>query len=197
MEQAMNDIIKNYEKNQITEILKTSKITDFNPGDTVKVNIKIKEGDKERVQAFQGICIAKKNNGLSSSFSVRKISSGEGVERVFPLYSNIIESIERVKTGDVRRAKLYYLRNLSGKKARIAERTDGRSYNDAQFESQPEITEPEVVAEPAAEVAPTPEPVAEAAPETVTETPVETAQETPKDSTAPEAEVVAEEADKK
>ena len=197
MEQAMNDIIKNYEKNQITEILKTSKITDFNPGDTVKVNIKIKEGDKERVQAFQGICIAKKNNGLSSSFSVRKISSGEGVERVFPLYSNIIESIERIKTGDVRRAKLYYLRNLSGKKARIAERTDGRSYNDAQFESQPEITEPEVVAEPAAEVAPTPEPVAEAAPETVTETPVETAQETPKDNTAPEAEVVAEEADKK
>ena len=197
MEQAMNDIIKNYEKNQITEILKTSKITDFNPGDTVKVNIKIKEGDKERVQAFQGICIAKKNNGLSSSFSVRKISSGEGVERVFPLYSNIIESIERVKTGDVRRAKLYYLRNLSGKKARIAERTDGRSYNDAQFESQPEITEPEVVAEPAAEVAPTPEPVAEAAPETVTETPVETAQEAPKDNTAPEAEVVAEEADKK
>ncbi|MDB4234054.1 50S ribosomal protein L19 [Alphaproteobacteria bacterium] len=193
----MNDIIKNYEKNQITEILKTSKITDFNPGDTVKVNIKIKEGDKERVQAFQGICIAKKNNGLSSSFSVRKISSGEGVERVFPLYSNIIESIERVKTGDVRRAKLYYLRNLSGKKARIAERTDGRSYNDAQFESQPEITEPEVVAEPAAEVAPTPEPVAEAAPETVTETPVETAKETPKDNTAPEAEVVAEEADKK
>jgi len=193
----MNDIIKNYEKNQITEILKTSKITDFNPGDTVKVNIKIKEGDKERVQAFQGICIAKKNNGLSSSFSVRKISSGEGVERVFPLYSNIIESIERVKTGDVRRAKLYYLRNLSGKKARIAERTDGRSYNDAQFESQPEITEPEVVAEPAAEVAPTPEPVAEAAPETVTETPVETAQETPKDNTALEAEVVAEEADKK
>ena len=193
----MNDIIKNYEKNQITEILKTSKIIDFNPGDTVKVNIKIKEGDKERVQAFQGICIAKKNNGLSSSFSVRKISSGEGVERVFPLYSNIIESIERVKTGDVRRAKLYYLRNLSGKKARIAERTDGRSYNDAQFESQPEITEPEVVAEPAAEVAPTPEPLAEAAPETVTETPVETAQETPKDNTAPEAEVVAEEADKK
>ena len=197
MEQAMNEIIKNYEKNQITEILKTSKITDFNPGDTVKVNIKIKEGDKERVQAFQGICIAKKSNGLSSSFSVRKISSGEGVERVFPLYSNIIESIERVKTGDVRRAKLYYLRNLSGKKARIAERTDGRSYNDAQFESQPEITEPEVVAEPVAEAAPTPEPVAEAVPETVTETPVETAQEKPKDNTAPEVEVVAEEADKK
>ena len=193
----MNDIIKNYEKKQITEILKTSKIIDFNPGDTVKVNIKIKEGDKERVQAFQGICIAKKNNGLSSSFSVRKISSGEGVERVFPLYSNIIESIERIKTGDVRRAKLYYLRNLSGKKARIAERTDGRSYNDAQFESQPEITEPEVVAEPVAEAAPTQEPAVEPSLETVTKTPVETAQEKPKDNTAPEAEVVAEEADKK
>ena len=192
MEQSMNDIIKNYEKNQITEILKTSKIIDFNPGDTVKVNIKIKEGDKERVQAFQGICIAKKNNGLSSSFSVRKISSGEGVERVFPLYSNIIESIERIKTGDVRRAKLYYLRNLSGKKARIAERTDGRSYNDAQFESQPEV-----VAEPVAEAAPTQEPAVEPSSETVTKTPVETAQEKPKDNTAPEAEVVAEEADKK
>ena len=188
----MNDIIKNYEKNQITEILKNSKIIDFNPGDTVKVNIKIKEGDKERVQAFQGICIAKKNNGLSSSFSVRKISSGEGVERVFPLYSNIIESIERIKTGDVRRAKLYYLRNLSGKKARIAERTDGRSYNDAQFESQPEV-----VAEPVAEAAPTQEPAVEPSSETVTKTPVETAQEKPKDNTAPEAEVVAEEADKK
>ena len=192
MEQSMNDIIKNYEKNQITEILKTSKIIDFNPGDTVKVNIKIKEGDKERVQACQGICIAKKNNGLSSSFSVRKISSGEGVERVFPLYSNIIESIERIKTGDVRRAKLYYLRNLSGKKARIAERTDGRSYNDAQFESQPEV-----VAEPVAEAAPTQEPAVEPSSETVTKTPVETAQEKPKDNTAPEAEVVAEEADKK
>ena len=122
MEQAMNELIKNYEKQQITEILKNSKITDFNPGDTVKVNIKIKEGEKERVQAFQGICIAKKNNGLSSSFSVRKISSGEGVERVFPLFSNIIESIERIKTGDVRRAKLYYLRDRKGKSARIAEK---------------------------------------------------------------------------
>lgn len=197
MEQAMNDIIKNYEKNQISEILKSSKITDFNPGDTVKVNIKIKEGDKERVQAFQGICIAKKNNGLSSSFSVRKISSGEGVERVFPLYSNIIESIERVKTGDVRRAKLYYLRNLSGKKARIAERTDGRAYNDAQFESQPEITEPEAVAEPVVEAAPTQEPAVETSPETVTETPVETTHEEPIENPVPEAEVVAEETEKK
>ena len=93
----------------------------------------IRDRNKERVQAFQGICIGKKNNGLNSSFTVRKISSGEGVERVFPLYSNVIDSIERVKVGDVRRAKLYYLRGLSGKKARIAERTDGRSYDDDQF----------------------------------------------------------------
>ena len=129
----MNEIIKNYEQSQIQQIFKNSKVTDFAPGDTVKVNVKIKEGNKERVQAFQGVCIGKKNNGLNSSFTVRKISSGEGVERVFPLYSNVIESIERIKVGDVRRAKLYYLRELSGKKARIAERTDGRSYDDDQY----------------------------------------------------------------
>jgi large subunit ribosomal protein L19 len=135
MEHNMNEIIKNYEQSQIQQILKNSKVTDFAPGDTVKVNVKIKEGNKERVQAFQGVCIGKKNNGLNSSFTVRKISSGEGVERVFPLYSNVIESIERIKVGDVRRAKLYYLRELSGKKARIAERTDGRSYDDDQYVS--------------------------------------------------------------
>ena len=129
----MNEIIKNYEQSQIQQILKNSKVTDFGPGDTIKVNVKIKEGNKERVQAFQGVCIGKKNNGLNSSFSVRKISSGEGVERVFPLYSNVIESIERIKVGDVRRAKLYYLRELSGKKARISERTDGRAYDDEQY----------------------------------------------------------------
>ncbi|MDC0861914.1 50S ribosomal protein L19 [Alphaproteobacteria bacterium] len=189
----MNEIIKNYEKQQIQEIIKKSKITDFKPGDTVKVNIKIKEGDKERVQAFQGVCIAKKNNGLNSSFSVRKISSGEGVERVFPLYSNIIESIQRVKSGDVRRAKLYYLRNLSGKKARISERTDGSSYNDAQYESLPEVTEPEFVAD----AVPTEQQVVEPSAETATETPVETAQETSVDNSAPKAEVVAEETEKK
>ena len=141
----MNEIIKNYEQSQIQQILKNSKVTDFAPGDTVKVNVKIKEGNKERVQAFQGVCIGKKNNGLNSSFTVRKISSGEGVERVFPLYSNVIESIERIKVGDVRRAKLYYLRKLSGKKARISERTDGRSYDDDQYIST--IKDVEVAAE--------------------------------------------------
>ena len=198
MEQAMNELIKNYEKQQITEILKNSKITDFNPGDTVKVNIKIKEGEKERVQAFQGICIAKKNNGLSSSFSVRKISSGEGVERVFPLFSNIIESIERIKTGDVRRAKLYYLRNLSGKKARISERTDGRSYDETKYESISETIEPEVVAEVVPEVTEAPaNPVVEPSLETVTETPAEPAQETMTENSTPEVEAAAEETEAK
>ena len=186
----MNEIIKNYEQTQIQQILKNSKVTDFGPGDTVKVNVKIKEGNKERVQAFQGVCIGKKNNGLNSSFSVRKISSGEGVERVFPLYSNVIDSIERIKVGDVRRAKLYYLRELSGKKARIAERTDGRAYDDEQFVST--IKDEEEVVEPSQEAAPSPEPVSsEVVPaETVKEEKVETAPaETTKDEVKEEAPV--------
>ena len=171
----MNEIIKNYEQTQIQQILKNSKVTDFGPGDTVKVNVKIKEGNKERVQAFQGVCIGKKNNGLNSSFSVRKISSGEGVERVFPLYSNVIDSIERIKVGDVRRAKLYYLRELSGKKARIAERTDGRAYDDEQFVST--IKDEEEVVEPSQEAAPSPKSASseEVPAETVKEEKVETA----------------------
>ena len=178
----MNEIIKNYEQTQIQQILKNSKVTDFGPGDTVKVNVKIKEGNKERVQAFQGVCIGKKNNGLNSSFSVRKISSGEGVERVFPLYSNVIESIERIKVGDVRRAKLYYLRELSGKKARISERTDGRAYDDEQYVSS--IKDVEENLEQAKEETPANEPsapektTAEATAEDKVEAaPVETKQE--------------------
>jgi large subunit ribosomal protein L19 len=190
MEHKMNEIIKNYEQTQIQQILKNSKVTDFGPGDTVKVNVKIKEGNKERVQAFQGVCIGKKNNGLNSSFSVRKISSGEGVERVFPLYSNVIDSIERIKVGDVRRAKLYYLRELSGKKARIAERTDGRAYDDEQFVST--IKDEEEVVEPSQEATPSPEPVSseEVPAETVKEEKVETAPaETTKDEVKEEAPV--------
>ena len=168
----MNEIIKNYEQSQIQQILKSSKVSDFAPGDTVKVNVKIKEGNKERVQAFQGVCIGKKNNGLNSSFTVRKISSGEGVERVFPLYSNVIDSIERIKVGDVRRAKLYYLRGLSGKKARIAERTDGRAYDDKQYvssiEDVKEVTE-EQIEEKKSEAPVTGEAPVEAAKETKTE----------------------------
>ena len=186
----MNEIIKNYEQTQIQQILKNSKVTDFGPGDTVKVNVKIKEGNKERVQAFQGVCIGKKNNGLNSSFSVRKISSGEGVERVFPLYSNVIDSIERIKVGDVRRAKLYYLRELSGKKARIAERTDGRAYDDEQFVST--IKDEEKVEEPSQEASPSSESsVSEEAPvEVATEEKVEAAPvETDKEEVKEEAPV--------
>ena len=186
----MNEIIKNYEQTQIQQILKNSKVTDFGPGDTVKVNVKIKEGNKERVQAFQGVCIGKKNNGLNSSFSVRKISSGEGVERVFPLYSNVIDSIERIKVGDVRRAKLYYLRELSGKKARIAERTDGRAYDDEQFVST--IKDEEKVEEPSQEASLSSESsVSEEAPvEVATEEKVEAAPvETDKEEVKEEAPV--------
>ena len=107
--------------------LKTARnFPDFRPGDTVRVNVKIKEGERERVQAYEGVCIARSGAGLMESFTVRKISFGEGVERVFPLYSPTIESIVVVRRGAVRRAKLYYLRGRSGKSARIAERRDAR-----------------------------------------------------------------------
>ena len=189
----MNEIIKNYEQSQIQQILKSSKVSDFAPGDTVKVNVKIKEGNKERVQAFQGVCIGKKNNGLNSSFTVRKISSGEGVERVFPLYSNVIDSIERIKVGDVRRAKLYYLRGLSGKKARIAERTDGRAYDDKQYvssiEDVKEVTE-EQIEEKKSETPVIEEAPVEAAKETKTE--AASPQEDSKPKEEPKEEIPAE-----
>ena len=189
----MNEIIKNYEQSQIQQILKSSKVSDFAPGDTVKVNVKIKEGNKERVQAFQGVCIGKKNNGLNSSFTVRKISSGEGVERVFPLYSNVIDSIERIKVGDVRRAKLYYLRGLSGKKARIAERTDGRAYDDKQYvssiEDVKEVTE-EQLEEKKSEAPVTEKAPVEAAKETKTE--AASPQEDSKPKEEPKEEIPAE-----
>ena len=103
----------------------TRKLPDFNPGDTIVVQVKVVEGDRERVQAYEGVVIAKKNRGINSSFTVRKISHGEGVERVFPLMSPMIESIEVKRRGVVRRAKLYYLRDRRGKSARIAERAMG------------------------------------------------------------------------
>ena len=98
----------------------------FEPGDTLRVHVKVQEGNRERLQVYEGLCIGRKNAGVNSSFTVRKISFGEGVERVFPLYGPIIESIEVVRRGDVRRAKLYYLRGRTGKAARIAERRDVR-----------------------------------------------------------------------
>jgi large subunit ribosomal protein L19 len=118
--------LHDFEKDQVAKLAAASKLAEFGPGDTVKVNVKVVEGDRERVQAFEGVCIARKNAGINSSFTVRKISYGEGVERVFPLYSPRLVSVEVVRRGDVRRAKLYYLRGLRGKAARITERATER-----------------------------------------------------------------------
>jgi len=118
------NLLQKIEAQQVEKLKATSKVADFDIGDTVCVNVKVVEGSRERIQAYEGVCIARRNAGLNSSFTVRKISYGEGVERVFPLYSPKIESVELVRKGDVRRAKLYYLRNLRGKAARITEKTD-------------------------------------------------------------------------
>jgi large subunit ribosomal protein L19 len=117
---------------QVAKLKETAKLPDFRPGDTVKVNVKVVEGDRERVQAFEGVCIARKNAGLNSSFTVRKISYGEGVERIFPLYSPRLTSVELIRSGDVRRAKLYYLRGRRGKAARITERATNTGGDEAQ-----------------------------------------------------------------
>lgn len=121
----MNTLQK-FEASQVAKLLESKTIPDFGPGDTVKVNVKIVEGNRERVQAYEGVCISRHGHGVNESFTVRKISYGEGVERVFPLLSPRIESIELLRRGSVRRAKLYYLRDLRGKKARITEKKDSR-----------------------------------------------------------------------
>jgi large subunit ribosomal protein L19 len=118
----MSTIIQKLEQEQIEKAKTAGKIPDFAPGDTIRVDVKVIEGTRERVQAFEGVCIARRNAGFNSSFTVRKISYGEGVERVFPLYSPRIAGIELLRRGDVRRAKLYYLRTRRGKAARIAEK---------------------------------------------------------------------------
>jgi len=113
------NIIETLDREEIARVAK--KIPAFAPGDTLRVNVRIKEGDRERIQAFEGVCIARAGGGLNENFTVRKMSFGEGVERVFPLHSPIVDSIEVKRVGKVRRAKLYYLRGLTGKRARIAE----------------------------------------------------------------------------
>jgi large subunit ribosomal protein L19 len=120
---AMN-IIERLEAEHAAK-LPGAKMPEFQPGDTVVVNVKVTEGDRTRVQAYEGVCIARSGSGLNENFTVRKISYGEGVERVFPVYSPMIDSVRVVRRGKVRRAKLYYLRDRRGKSARIAERTDG------------------------------------------------------------------------
>ena len=119
------NIIETLRKEEADRLLAARKIPEFRPGDTVRVNVKIKEGERERVQAYEGVCIARGGQGIDESFTVRKISFGEGVERVFPILSPNIESIEVKRRGVVRRAKLYYLRDRRGKSARIAERQMG------------------------------------------------------------------------
>ena len=117
------NILDNIGQAQMNAVTEQRAIPEFGPGDTLKINVKVVEGSRERVQAFEGVCIGRSNRGINSSFTVRKISYGEGVERVFPLYSPKIQAIEVVRRGDVRRAKLYYLRGRTGKAARIAEKT--------------------------------------------------------------------------
>ena len=173
----------------VKKILAEKKIPEFYPGDVVKVGVRITEGKKERIQYFEGVCIAKKSRDLNSSFTVRKISFGEGVERTFPLYGTLIDSIKVIRSGKVRRAKLYYLRDRTGKSARIAEKI--RKKIGIDVDVKPEAVTEENVAPvleapkeeaPAAEAAPTTEaPAAEAAPTTEApkeETPVT---EAPKD----------------
>ena len=115
------NIIENLEKEQMEKLTAGKNIPNFKPGDTLKVHTKVKEGDRERIQVYEGVCIARKNDGLNSSFTVRKISFGEGVERVFPLYSPNVAKIEVARIGKVRRAQLYFLRALRGRSARIAD----------------------------------------------------------------------------
>ncbi|MFA7276097.1 MAG: 50S ribosomal protein L19 [Pseudobdellovibrionaceae bacterium] len=118
------NILQKFEASQVAKLTAGKTFPKFGPGDTVKVNVKIVEGNRERIQAYEGVCIAREGHGVNESFTVRKISYGEGVERVFPLLSPRIESIELTRRGSVRRAKLYYLRDLRGKKARITEKKD-------------------------------------------------------------------------
>jgi len=137
----MANIIETLEKEQIGKLTSSKTIPDFGPGDTVKVSVKVIEGTRERLQAYEGVVIARRNSGLNSSFTVRKISYGEGVERVFPLYSPNVAEIEVVRRGDVRRAKLYYLRDRRGKSARIAEQTTGYSAKLAAAEREVALAE--------------------------------------------------------
>ena len=120
------NIIQKFEAEQIARLTEARAVPVFQPGDTLRVMVKVVEGERTRVQAYEGVCIARSNKGMGSNFTVRKISFGEGVERVFPLYSPNIDRIEVVRKGAVRRAKLYYLRGRTGKSARIAERRDTR-----------------------------------------------------------------------
>ena len=136
------NVIETLDAEQVAKLSPAGKIPDFAPGDTIVVNVKVTEGERTRVQAYEGVCIARKGGGLHESFTVRKISYGEGVERVFPIHSPMIESIKVVRRGKVRRAKLYYLRARRGKSARIAERVEGASGKAAEAAEAAEAAKP-------------------------------------------------------
>ena len=158
----MTNLMETFEKQKIEKLTSKKRIPTFRPGDTIKVTIKIIEGDKSRLQGFEGMCIARKNNSLNSNFTVRKMSHGEGVEKVFPLFSPIIDKIEVIRKGDVRRSKLYYLRDRTGKKARISDRDRGQEADQYELE---EVIEKKETPSKADEV------------ETAEETPVEIPEE--------------------
>ena len=145
----MSNTLKKFEDRQLQALSAGKQIPDFAPGDTVKVNVKIREGDRERVQAYEGVCIGRSGNAgdINANFTVRKISLGEGVERVFPLYSPRIESIELVRRGSVRRAKLYFLRDRRGKSARISERTTGVGIDNTVDEAAESLTKTQKIAQ--------------------------------------------------
>ena len=178
--------IEEINQHNVKKILSEKKIPEFYPGDVVKVGVRITEGKKERIQYFEGVCIAKKSRDLNSSFTVRKISFGEGVERTFPLFGTLIDSIKVIRSGKVRRAKLYYLRDRTGKSARIAEKI--RKKIGIDIEVKPETVTEENVA-PAVEAPKEEAPKAEAAP--VAEAPK--AEAAPKEEAAPAAEAPKEE----
>jgi large subunit ribosomal protein L19 len=138
------NLLQQIEREQVERLAANRPVPNFQPGDTVRVSLRVVEGERERVQAFEGVCIARKNAGINSNFTLRKISYGEGVERIFPLYSPRITAIEVIRRGVVRRAKLYYLRGRTGKRARIAERARAR----------PELERARASAQPEAEPAP-------------------------------------------
>ncbi len=156
------NIIEELEQEEIARQTDKREVPNFGPGDTLRVHVRVVEGTRERIQVFEGVCIARRNKGVNSAFTVRKISYGEGVERVFPLYSPRIEQIEVVRRGAVRRAKLYYLRGLRGKKARIAEKVERRVGGN--------IVEEMETPAAAADVAETPAPVEAPAEENTEET---------------------------
>jgi large subunit ribosomal protein L19 len=136
------NVLQTLEQEEVKKLLAQRPVPEFRPGDTIRVSVKVVEGERERIQAFEGVCIARKNAGINSNFTLRKISYGEGVERIFPLYSPRVTLIEVVRRGAVRRAKLYYLRGRTGKSARIAERARGAGEGAA-----PEAAAPEAAAE--------------------------------------------------